>query len=155
MNIDLTKLNNNIVTVIDIDKSISIDENLISSTDILDLENIHVKGKITKNSTGDNILNVKVEGTMILEDSISLEEIPYQFSFVLEDEILKNEENDGNTLDLLEILWQNIVLEVPLKFTNVEDLSKFKGNGWKLVSEKELKDENNPFNDLKSLIGEE
>ena len=37
------------------------------------------------------------------------------------------------------ILWQNIVLEVPLQFTKVEDLSKFHGDGWKLISEEEIK----------------
>ena len=55
----------------------------------------------------------------------------------------------------MDILWQNIILEIPLKFTNVEDYSKFQGEGWKLVSEDELKVENNPFNELDSILGEE
>ena len=60
-----------------------------------------------------------------------------------------------NTLDITEILWQNIMLEVPLRFTTVDDYSKYQGDGWKLTSEEELKVENNPFNDLKKMMGGE
>ena len=67
----------------------------------------------------------------------------------------KNDENLTNTIDLSEILWQNIVLEVPLRFTKVTDLDEFKGEGWKLLSEDELVKSNNPFEDLKSMFGEE
>ena len=55
---------------------------------------------------------------------------------------------DENTLDILRLLWENIVLEVPLQFTRVEDLSKFHGDGWKLISEEELKHSSNPFSEL-------
>ena len=57
-------------------------------------------------------------------------------------------ENDENRLDLFEFLWENIVLEVPLKFTKVTNLSEFHGDGWKLMSEDEVSLENNPFHDL-------
>ena len=43
-------------------------------------------------------------------------------------------ENNQNSIDILEILWQNIVLEIPLKYTEVEDLSKYQGDGWKVIS---------------------
>ena len=60
-----------------------------------------------------------------------------------------------NTLDILAILWENIVLEVPLQFTKVEDFSKFRGDGWKLVSENELTESNNPFSELLDKMKEE
>ena len=60
-----------------------------------------------------------------------------------------------NTLDIFLFLWENIVLEVPLQFTKVEDLSKFHGDGWKLVSEEELVKNNNPFGDLLKDFKEE
>ena len=56
-------------------------------------------------------------------------------------------ENNENSLDIIEILWQNIVLEVPLIYTEVKDYSKYRGDGWKLVSEEDLVN-NNPFNTL-------
>ena len=75
--------------------------------------------------------------------------------FIGHRKIEKNEENFENTLDILDVLWQNIVLEVPLRFTNVNDYSKFKGEGWKLLSEEDVKTSNNPFEDLKSMFGKE
>ena len=53
------------------------------------------------------------------------------------------------------ILWENIVLEVPLQFTKVIDFSKFQGDGWKLVSENEPTTNNNPFSELLDKMKEE
>ena len=53
------------------------------------------------------------------------------------------------------ILWENIVLEVPLQFTKVTDFSKFQGDGWKLVSENEPTTNNNPFSELLDKMKEE
>ena len=61
---------------------------------------------------------------------------------------MENWIKNKNTLDIFSFLWENIVLEVPLQFTKVEDLSKFHGDGWRLISEDSLKRENNPFSDL-------
>ena len=43
----------------------------------------------------------------------------------------------------------------PLRFTKVSDLSKFHGDGWKLVSEDDLRKGNNPFSDLLKDFEEE
>ena len=67
-----------------------------------------------------------------------------EYDDILEESLKKDE----NKLDLFEFLWENIVLEVPLKFTKVENFSEFQGNGWKLVSEDEKTSNNNPFSDL-------
>ena len=94
-------------------------------------------------------------GEMILEDSISLDEISYPFSVKIEEKVDENSKKISNTIDIMDILWQNIVLEVPLQLTEVEDLTKYQGEGWKLVSEEELNKENNPFSNLKDILGEE
>ena len=57
---------------------------------------------------------------------------------------------EENILDIYAILWQNIVLEVPLRYSKVEDYGKYQGDGWKLVSEEELKLKNNPFSALQN-----
>ena len=70
--------------------------------------------------------------------------------------IEENLEKDENSIDILPILWQNIVLEVPLRFTKVNDLSKYNGDGWKLISEEEASStSNNPFLELKEKYKEE
>ncbi|MDD3241363.1 MAG: hypothetical protein PHQ64_01090 [Bacilli bacterium] len=155
MNIDLTKLNSGLVTTINIEEIVDFSSKLEESNEILDLVDVNVKVAITKNSTNENVLNATIKGNMILEDAINLEELSYPFETSIIDEILEKLENNENSIDILEVLWQNIILEVPLKFTKVKDLSEFHGNGWKLVSEDDLKEINNPFKDLKHLIGEE
>ena len=87
---------------------------------------------------------------MILKDSISLEDVTYHFSNQLEEEVTEKVKNIENTLDILSVLWENIVLEVPIRFSEVSDYSKYQGNGWHLVSEEEYEKEegNFPFRDL-------
>ena len=98
---------------------------------------------------------VNVLGTMIILDDVSLDEVEYPFSLQYDDYIEENLINDENRLDLFEFLWENIVLEVPLKFTKVTNLSEFHGDGWKLMSEDELSLENNPFHDLLTKFDKE
>lgn len=152
MEIDLTSLNSDVITEVKIDTIVSFDSKYLEKSVIKRLDNIKVIGTISKDSSSDNILNASVTGQMLLEDSVSLEDVNYPFSIQIEEKI---GENNENTIDIMDILWQNIILEIPLKFTNVQDYSKFQGEGWKLVSEDELKVENNPFNELDSILGEE
>ena len=56
-----------------------------------------------------------------------------------------------NRLDIQEFLWQNILVEIPLKVISEKnkDLT-LKGNGWRLVTEEEINQRNNsPFSELK------
>ena len=87
---------------------------------------------------------------MILKDSISLEDVIYHFSNNLEEEVTEKVKNVENTLDILSVLWENIVLEVPIRFSEVKDYSNYQGDGWHLVSEEEYEKEegNFPFRDL-------
>ncbi len=131
-----------------IDKDIIIPENYYKDSEVEKLENIHVKGKLFHDSDDSIHVNIQIEGKMILLDSISLEKVEYPFSIKYDDILEESLKKDENKLDLFEFLWENIVLEIPLKFTKVEDLSKFHGDGWKLISEEEQDSSNNPFNDL-------
>ena len=97
---------------------------------------------------------------MILPDDITLEEVEYKFSTQIEEEFSEFNENDDNNLkiiqnrlDISEFLWQNILVEIPLKVVNEKNKNlTLKGDGWRLISEEELeKDLNNnsPFSELK------
>ena len=131
---------------INLDTDLEFSEEYTSNT-LKGLKNVHVKGKI-KNSSDDTIdLIGTLTGTMILEDAISLDDVDYNFSIELDENLDEFLENNQNTIDILEVLWQNIVLEVPLKYTIVEDLSKYQGDGWKVISEDEIK-RDNPFSIL-------
>ncbi len=148
---DITNLEGEIL----IDEDFTISNEYYQNTDIKKLLPVNTKGEIKRLTTSEITLTLDVTGTMILADSISLEDVEYPFSFKIEEKIEENEENSQNTLDIIPILWENIVLEIPLKFTKVSDLSKFHGDGWKLVSEEEAIKKNNPFHELLSNYKEE
>lgn len=155
MYLDVTKLNSDILDSMDIHENIEIPKDLYQSSSIIELKNIKLDGRVYKNSAEIIILQATISGVMILEDSISLESIDYPFSCEIEEELQEFGEKIENILDITEILWQNIMLEVPLKISHVEDFNEYQGDGWKLVSEDSMKDTNNPFNELKDMMGEE
>lgn len=161
MDIDLTPLHSHVAKQIDITNYYTIPESFFGTTGVKKLENIKVDGYVYLSPSEDDLeeevdsINCKVEGNMVIEDSISLEPIEYPFFIEYDDIIEENCKKNENTLDIFSFLWENIVLEVPLQFTKVEDFSKFRGDGWKLVSENELTESNNPFSELLDKMKEE
>ena len=144
--IDLTNLYSNVVDSISLDGEYSIGKESITDSRILDLSKISVKGEISKD-LDDYQVKMNIKGDMTINDSVTLKPVKYPFDIDFDEKLSKIIENNEFSLDINEILWQNIVLEVPLRFTIVEDYSKIKGDGWKLVSEEDLV-KNNPFNNL-------
>ena len=131
-----------------IEENILIDDNLDKR--ILDLKNSFVDGRIYINSQDEIVIEFDFSGTMMIEDSITLKSIPYDFSINFEENLEEIKENylnayqiNKNTLDLKSILWQNIVLEVPISYSLEKD-ANLKGDGWELVSEDKTKDEIDP-----------
>lgn len=161
MNIDLTPLHSHTVEEIDITNTYSIPSEFFGTTGVKKVDNIEVEGYVYLSPSEDDIkeeidaINCKIKGNMLIEDSISLEPVEYPFSIEYDDIIEENCKKNENTLDIFSFLWENIVLEVPLQFTKVQDFSKFKGDGWKLVSENELTENNNPFSELLDNMKEE
>ena len=144
--IDLTNLFSNVVDSISLDGEYTIDKDRITDSRILDLSKISVKGSISSD-LDDYLVDMNIVGDMTINDSVTLKPVKYHFDIDFNEKLNEIIENNENSLDIIEILWQNIVLEVPLRFTLVEDYSKIKGDGWKLVSEEDLV-KNNPFNTL-------
>ena len=54
----------------------------------------------------------------------------------IDDVIPQNCINEQNMLDIMELLWQNIVLEVPISITKEKD-AHLSGEGWELNNNKE------------------
>lgn len=133
---------------IDIEEVYSFDEEYLEDSEIKRLDNIKVSGRIYKDSDELFYVDINVSGEMCLEDSISLELVNYQFSIEINEKLEEFLTNNENTLDIMEFLWQNIVLEVPLRYTNVDNISKYSGDGWKLIDESDTKKTNNPFESL-------
>lgn len=136
------------VDKLEIHEVVSIPESYYQNTKILDLNDIKIDGSFSYEDEGKIRGKFDISGVMILEDDISLERVAYPFSISYDDILEENLKNNQNSLDLLEFLWENIVLEVPMKFTKVSNLDEFHGDGWKLISEEDHQLENNPFAEL-------
>ena len=127
---------------IEIDSNINFPEEYYQNTSILSLENVKVKGYISQNEVDEIVVRFKVSGVMYLPDSVTLDKIPYNLDFDI-DEVLDEVQNNQNTLDIMELLWQNIVLEVPIRYTK-SDADNLKGDNWQVINEDEVKEEIDP-----------
>lgn len=121
-----------------IDEDFTMDLNKYQNKDILGFKALHVTGDILINSADLLEINLDVKGIMILKDSVTLEEIEYPFNseiveeYDLDDPFFQETyQKSQNILDILEILWENIVLEVPIRVTGTKDAT-LKGEGWSL-----------------------
>lgn len=131
-----------------INQKVDIPKTYYQDSEVKDIRNLYVDGKLYYDSDDTIRAIFDIKGNMIIEDSISLDDVSYPFSIKYDDILEESYKNDENKLDLFEFLWENIVLEVPLKFTKVDNLSEFQGNGWKLISEEDNISNDNPFSDL-------
>ena len=89
---------------------------------------------------------------MVIPDDITLEDYEYNFTSEIEEKIEETRVNLQKTLDITENLWQNILVEIPLRAVNEKNENiSLKGNGWRLISEEDVNKTNsadNPFMDL-------
>ncbi len=122
-----------------LDEDITFPEEFYENTDIIRLEDIHITGKIDYNLSDEIEANIRITGKMILKDAITLEEISKNLDIEIDEMLEKTAKyykKEQNTLDKLEFLWENIVLEVPISLTNSSGV-KLKGEGWELNQEKD------------------
>ena len=130
-----------------LDQELEFEEKYYENTLIKGLQNVYVKGRIYYSTTKEVLFEGSLKGEMLIPDSNTNELVSYPFSseiseILLEDTTLDENlrTNDKNSLDLKEILWQNIVLEVPLTYSKEEKPSTTKGEGWELKSEDDIID---------------
>lgn len=145
MIIDLTKLQNRTINTYEYKDIITLDESLYKNTDIRYLSPLEVIANIKRVTDSSYIMLLEIKGEMILPCSITLKDVNYPFDIKTEVKLSNNDEEDEeyikiiqNNIDILSIIWQNIVLEIPLKVVS-EDISNspISGDGWKLIREEE------------------
>lgn len=141
MQIDLLKLNYEDKIIID--NILDFSSDLYRDTDIVNLMDTKVIGKITFDNDEYHI-NVELLGIMTLHDSITYELIPYKFNVKIEESL----EKSIKTLDLIDFLWHYIVLEIPLRYT-LHEGSYPVGENFQVISEEEYSKSNNPFNNFR------
>ena len=148
MKIDLTKLLNSFIEEVTFEDFIIFDESYIEKSEIKELKDVFVKGSIKKNSNDLYSLDINVTGIMVLPCSISLENVDVPFNINI-NEVL-NETSDfeeyikinDKYIDIIPIVWQNIVMEIPLKVVSPNlNRELFNGDGWRLLTEDDINKE--------------
>ena len=95
---------------------------------------------------------------MTLVDAITNEPIEYPLNIEIaenieefNEDLTKNYEKNQNTLDIIEFLWENIVLEVPIRITNEAGVQK-SGDGWELNGKSNAENIDPRFEKLSELF---
>ena len=129
MKIDLRKLYS--LASVDVDGTITFPEERLKSAGIIRLEGASVHGNAIINYEDEIELDLDLSGKMYLPCAISLEEVEVPFATKIEEIIGENNINNNFYLDLSDILWENIVLEIPIKVVKEGvHLETSSGKGW-------------------------
>ncbi|WLV25670.1 YceD family protein [Aciduricibacillus chroicocephali] len=129
------------------DEMVDVSELATLNNDLIRIDPVHVKGQCDFRH-GQYIFDLVIEGEMILPCARTLVEVPYPFSistreiFASSDMGSEHDEIhpiDGEVLDLMPIIKENILLEIPFRVfsedAEAEAAAPKSGNGWELVTE--------------------
>lgn len=162
MIIDLTKLMYSQIDKIEINNEINIPKEYLNNTDIKDISKVIVSGDITENKESYDInLNIRCNLTLIC--SVSLKDVDYPLDININEIISDkgNLEEDfykiiNNSIDLLPIIWQNILVEVPIRVVSPDIKEEnIYGDGWKFITKEEENKEIDPrLEKLKEFLSE-
>lgn len=110
------------------------------SEDIVKCDNIKVAGYILDNGTDDYEVNMQINGIIYLKSAVNLSIVPLEIHIDYNEfvnNLVEKYKNSANTLDILPIVWENILLEIPIRAENAQDeLELTSGQGWEVISEK-------------------
>ena len=151
---DLTRLNSNIDSSVDINKDYKFSKEQLENTELIEL-NCHIEGAITKNLQNELWLDCYLDGVMILPCAITLKPTKYEFSVDINDSFdnlfEKNDKNYSNSIDIFPIIWENILMEIPMRVVSesAHDV-KLSGDGWKLITDED--NTSSPLAELEDLF---
>lgn len=140
--LDITRLQNRSVNFLEISDVIKFDYEVYKNTDIQKLSDVIVNIYIKRVTDFSYDMTLNIKGEMTLLSSNNLKEVIYPFNINTTIKV----SNDGdeeeeyvkinqNTIDINPIIWQNIMLEIPLRITSDSDSDvPMSGDGWRLIS---------------------
>ena len=154
---DISKLKNNTVQSLEINEKIEFPEEKLKGNEIQRLEDIKVTGKIARVESSTYHITLNITGNMVLLCARSLEEVDYPLNIFIDENISEEPESGEiqlifqNSLDIFSIVWENIVLEVPLRVVKEDASFISKGECWSLKDENE-ETFSSPLSELKDLL---
>lgn len=134
MRLDLRKLYS--LKRIDINEDINFNNIDYQKMNITKINDMHATGYAKVNYEDNIELELDVNGSLVMPCAITLEDVIVPINVHISEEILENTLNNDFFLDLLDILWENIVLEIPIRVVKEgAKLESQKGVGWEIISE--------------------
>ena len=148
MKIDLSKLIYNNAYKLPVEGEIIIPDDMLVNTDIRRISPVKVIGYVYNNEE-ELELSITIKGTMVLPCARTLKDVNYPFNIEINDVIGQNSDNsleiNQNTLDIFPIVWQNILVDVPLRVLAPDAKEEpIKGDGWRLITEESNEEEIDP-----------
>ena len=161
MVIDLTKLMYSQVDSILIDAEVEIPKEYLTD-DVKDISKVKVSGDIIEEGES-YLVNLDIKCDLTLVCSVSLKDVNYPVNININEIIGENSENledfdkiINNSIDLVPIIWQNILLEVPIRVVSPDVKEEnIYGDGWKFITNEEENKEIDPrLEKLKDFLSE-
>ena len=145
MNFDLTRLRNGIDKKIIVNDYYSFNKEQLQVTDVSEFNDMHVEGEICLNALNEIYLSLQVTGTMIIPCAITLKPVEVPFDIIIEGDLSdfieekpENLKNNINSIDILPIIWENILMEIPTRVVSPDaDISNLHGDGWRVINDEE------------------
>jgi uncharacterized protein len=137
--------NNKFKAIIDFNKD-------IEGTDILAISPVEVSGDYEVFDSSEFIFYIDIKCTLTLVCAITLKEVPYEIDLQFEEVFSLEEDEESNTIegitiDLLPIIWSNIILEMPMRVVSENAYDNFELNNTEFDDD-EIE---NAFSNLKNL----
>ena len=125
----------------------------LENTDILRISPVEIEGDFEIYDQEEYVFYIDIKCTLYLQCAITLEEVPYLMEFTAEETFTHDKNDDFNTIDgitidLLPIIWSNIILEKPMRVVSENAYEKVDYEYNEFDEEIEKK---NAFADLKKL----
>ena len=149
MQFDLNSLNTKQKIIID--TIVNFPKEDLEKAGILNMGEVSVQGEII-NNIEQTIIKLTIKGQMTLPCNLTLEPVDYPFSLEIEENLNEIIENSQKTIDILPIIWENILMEIPMRVISPKAKNmKTKGEGWELITDSK-KQANNSLAKLKDLL---
>lgn len=142
---DLLRLKNCIDKKIVINENYTFSEDELKNSGILKLDDVSINGEITLNSLREVYIYLCVKGTMILPCAITLKPVEYPFNIIIDGDLSEIQEEHGentkkciNSIDILPIIWENILMEIPMRVVAPDaKITNMSGDGWRFITDEE------------------
>ena len=159
MIVDITRLRSGIDKIINFSFTYDFSEEELKKMEINKLDDLKVEGYVKLDALKEVCVNIDITGTMIIPCAITLKPVNYPFKINVEGEVSELEsefdekiKKSQNTLDIFPIIWENILMEVPMRVVS-EDAENYEasGEGWQFTT-KDCERENSELSKLKDLL---